>query len=110
MKRILLDGVIAGTKHGIIFVVFSFFLTRPVAWCRVLGVLASSSWSLYLATFYNFLPWTNYLNVLCNMLYITASRKNVRPLPSIDAYFADKNPRRMHNQSFQPLLSVKTLN
>ena len=86
LNNIIKKGCVEGVKNGIIFFFFAFLLTRPLAWARILGMSLSSIWSLYLAIFSKFLPWTNYFNVLSNVLYLTASYKKEIPLPSLDDY------------------------
>lgn len=94
MKTIFLDSFKEGIKRGAIYILFSFFLTRPLVWCQILGVLLSSSWSVYMASVYKFMPWQNYSNLIFNLLYLTTSYQKQKPLPSLEIYFADKNPAR----------------
>ncbi|EGG22739.1 hypothetical protein DFA_04869 [Cavenderia fasciculata] len=42
-------------------------------WKRQAALVASTTYSLYLAFFPQYLPWTNYFNVFASLLYITAA-------------------------------------
>ena len=98
---LLRDGYVEGIKNGWIFFFFSFLLTRPLAWARWLGIASSISWSLYLAIFGKFLPWTNYFNVLANLLYVTASlnRTQKKELPSIDCFLFETERRTTYSSA-----------
>lgn len=56
-----------------VFFVGALLITRSVSWKRHFGLALTTSYSLYLAIFSHFLPWTNYFNMFSNLLYITAA-------------------------------------
>lgn len=89
MRKLAFTGFIAGLKQSIIFIFFSFLLTRPVSWCRVLGAILSSSWSLYLSLSLGFLSWQNYTNVFFEILYLVSSYNKKKPLKSLESYNSD---------------------
>ena len=47
-------------------------LSRNSAWIRHFSLALTSSYSLYLAIFSHFLPWTNYFNMFANLIYLTS--------------------------------------
>lgn len=59
----------------------SFCQHACVTWCAGLGV--TTLYSLYLAIFSHYLPWTNYFNIFSNLLYITASWNSAGEAASI---------------------------
>lgn len=73
LNSILYEAVMKATKKSWIFFFAAFLLTRHVDWKRHFGLTISTSYSLYLAMFSHFLPWTNYFNMFANLLYITST-------------------------------------
>eukprot|EP01132_Coremiostelium_polycephalum_P003314 gene3314-4153_t len=68
----LLEAISNAARKSWIFFVSSFLLARSTAWKRQLGLSLCTLYSLYLAFFPQYLPWTNYFNVFTSLLYITA--------------------------------------
>jgi len=77
LNSILYEAIMKATKKSWIFFFAAFLLTRHVDWKRHFGLTISTSYSLYLAMFSHFLPWTNYFNMFANLLYITSTAWNL---------------------------------
>jgi hypothetical protein len=81
-----------------IFFFCAFLLTRPLLWKRLGAVGISSIWyasshlisrqfhrlhnssgfrSFYLAHSYHLWPWTNYFNIMSNLIYLTAYQRDI---------------------------------
>eukprot|EP01133_Synstelium_polycarpum_P008674 gene8674-10186_t len=73
ISLLLLESISNAARKSWIFFLASFLLSRNSAWKRQSGLLASTVYSLYLAFFPQYLPWTNYFNVFASLLYITAA-------------------------------------
>jgi len=71
-QLIMYEGFVNATFRSVLFFISTYLLTRKVTWLRNLGFVLSTAYSLYLAFFSRFMPWTNYFNIFANVLYITA--------------------------------------
>jgi len=72
LNKILYEASMKAISKSWVFFVGTFLLTRTTSWRRHFGLGLTTCYSLYLAIFSHFLPWTNYFNMFANLLYITA--------------------------------------
>ncbi|PRP83602.1 hypothetical protein PROFUN_08328 [Planoprotostelium fungivorum] len=72
LRKILTEGGVKAISKSWVFFAGAFLLTRTRSWKRHLGLALTTAYSLYLALFSRFLPWTNFFNMFANVLYITA--------------------------------------
>jgi len=89
-KQLLMyEGFVNAAFRSILFFFSTYLLTRKVTWVRNLGFVTSTAYSLYLAFFSRFMPWTNYFNIFANVLYITARLNYSSTLiPSLTEFIA----------------------
>jgi len=73
LNKLLYEGYMKAISKSWVFFVGALLITRSVSWKRHVGLALTTSYSLYLAIFSHFLPWTNYFNMFSNLLYITAA-------------------------------------
>jgi len=73
LNKILYEGYMKAISKSWVFFLGSLLLTRTSPWKRYFGLGLTTTYSLYLAIFSNFLPWTNYFNMFSNLLYISAT-------------------------------------
>jgi len=73
LNKLLYEGCMKAISKSWVFLVGALLITRSISWKRHIGLGLTTSYSLYLAIFSHFLPWTNYFNIFSNLLYITAA-------------------------------------
>ena len=73
MALLVSEAAVCALRRSAPFWLASFLLMRSASWKRMTGILVSSAWSLYLALFSKFLPWSNYLNFFANFVYVTCA-------------------------------------
>lgn len=72
LNKILYEAYMKAISKSWIFFIGSYLITRN-SWKRHIGIGLTTVYSLYLAIFSHFLPWTNYFNMFSNLLYITTT-------------------------------------
>jgi len=87
LNKLLYEGFMKAISKSWVFFAGAMLITRSVSWKRHIGLGLTTSYSLYLAIFSHFLPWTNYFNMFSNLLYITAAWTNEEPQAMTLNYF-----------------------
>jgi hypothetical protein len=98
LKTIFYDASMCAISKSWVFFFGGMLITRPASWKRNIGLILTTAYSLYLAIFSQFLPWTNYFNMFANLLYIsagalTSNNKNSNSISragSIQEYLEDE--------------------
>ncbi|KAF2077033.1 hypothetical protein CYY_001665 [Polysphondylium violaceum] len=73
ISLLLLESIANAARKSWLFFFSSFLLTRSTPWKRQSGLFICTFYSLYLAFFPQYLPWTNYFNIFASLLYVTAA-------------------------------------
>jgi len=76
LNNLFYDGYVDGVRTSWVFLIGSLLLSSKHIWKRYCGFACTTSFSLYLSLFLNFLPWSNYINVFCNTIYVVIQLAN----------------------------------